>query len=474
MPGRNSRGPIASTYSELQALDLLLEARSACKLPRASPLSTARAILQCLEIGLLNVVDLLTRATTDLLGEQIGRACTKASWAWGFHRLIARLAHFPQELRITRGTFPPLAHEESPARRAFAAATGRFEEAFRQAFGPDCRQLRPFLASASLEQAETRLAKIVLSCDRAAATWGRWLIGLRLPAPDRPFEDFVSPHLLARAVREPSLEGDTFFTQFRGCHQIPEVLGAEVNDHLEEAVCRLRAGAVSCALEHLRSANTLFSVAIASVEILVENLTAADYHQIRENLGLTSGSHSVGLHYYLFGDLYEATAAAALDCVARAVPTPDPTHSLTVLDDARHADPQVWLAHDLFNECFKLRAGIAAWRENHLDLPRQNLGGSTRSLAGAQDAVQTVIRMRDTARIQDPLRECAAAAGLEVFPEELAREDSSSMLAGMAPVAEDLLRLMGEITRENFPDVQERIGLFAGRCPFLPPPRRIP
>ena len=62
----NERGVIAESYHELQGLATLAAARATYPLPKASPESTLRAIFQAAEIALLNLADLLARATGDL------------------------------------------------------------------------------------------------------------------------------------------------------------------------------------------------------------------------------------------------------------------------------------------------------------------------------------------------------------------------------------------------------------------------
>ena len=67
----------------------------------------------------------------------------------------------------------------------------------------------------------------------------------------------------------------------------------------------MRGGCLKAAFEQLRCANILATGMTAAMPVIVDNLVTADYHEIRENLGLTSGSHSVGLHFHLFRDLYQ-------------------------------------------------------------------------------------------------------------------------------------------------------------------------
>ena len=132
--------------------------------------------------------------------------------------------------------------------------------------------------------------------------------------------EFVVTQGMQDAVYDRVLTGDTFFTQFRGLHQVPEILCDEINDRIECGILSMRAGRLQAAYEHLRCVNVLSGGIAAAMPAIVDNLVTADNHEIRENLGLTSGSHSVGLHFHLFRDLYQQLweAFAALLPGARA------------------------------------------------------------------------------------------------------------------------------------------------------------
>ena len=64
------------------------------------PKSTLRAVFQAVEIGLLNLEDLLSRAASDLDRRQFGAAAVKMSWACGFHRVLVKLSVLPQQLAL--------------------------------------------------------------------------------------------------------------------------------------------------------------------------------------------------------------------------------------------------------------------------------------------------------------------------------------------------------------------------------------
>jgi hypothetical protein len=278
-----------------------------------------------------------------------------------------------------------------------------------------------------------------------ARVWATNLAHAAHPRPsDQPEVVLASAHL-RHAVHEHHLAGDTFFTQFRALHQIPELLVREINDRLELATRAVRKRDLPQAIQLLDGAAMLYPAIEASLPPIVDNLSTYDYHQIRENLGLTSGSHSVAMRFHLFTDLYEQFG-----------------REVVALEES---DPDAAEVPRLRRHVADLRVFIFAWRDMHLHLPRNNLGGSgTKSLTGAPDAVRTVRKMRDTAASADPaearLGAAAAAGPLDGY---LDGPTSSDQL---------LMSLTGQVTQANFHDVQQRLNFFSQRSTFSRPPRR--
>jgi hypothetical protein len=255
------------------------------------------------------------------------------------------------------------------------------------------------------------------------------------------YVDFVATEALRDAVEGLRLAGDTYFTQFRGLHQIPEILADHVNDRIEQAIRSVRANDHADAAAQLDAANALMQVVVTCVPAMVDNLTTSDYHRIRENLGVTSGAHSAALHYHLFHDLY-------LQLATEIVKAPDGA---------------------LTERALQLRALIDCWRMLHMHLPRNNVGGvATKSLAGSPDAVDAVRGMRRSAAAADPLRELAGRTNAD------ARESTlRSYLQSEASLDARLLAVTGDTTQNRFTDVQHRSGMYADPPPFVGPPERI-
>ena len=300
------------------------------------------------------------------------------------------------------------------------------------------------------------------------------LLLVRVPSPVESYAEFVVANRMRDAVYDRVLTGDTYFTQFRGLHQIPETLGEEVNDRIEEAIRDIRARSLRSAFEHLRCANLLTDGMLAAIAPMADNLATADYHEIRENLGLTSGSHSVCLRFHMFSDLYKQLWDAIEFQLTCAAGSRDPSVDAAsrAVQARRFDDPDTWLLHLLLGECLTFRTFVNQWREQHLHLPRNNLGGGhTKSLTGSPDAILAVKRMRNAAYAADVMQPLVHVRGLSLGGADTTRP-LAGYLASDASLDSQLLLATGRVTQHRFQQVQQRLGFFAQKCPFTPPPPR--
>jgi hypothetical protein len=470
----NARGVIAESYAELQGLALLDAARRRNPVPTATWDSCVRSILQSVEIGLLNLSDLLGRATVDVRRHDIVRAATKLFWARGFHRVLVRLSLCPDQLGFApprRGAHSTLRLADSPALAEFLASVEAFDGAVIEQIDGGELSAEGVLAAESLGSAEFNLLHLARICSHESTIWEEHLAALPVCAWEGTYADFIAAPVLRDAVYDRQLRGDTFFMQFRGLHQIPETLGEEVNDHVAAGIADIRRRSLHAAVEHLCAANALTAAIESCLPPMVDSLATSDYHQIRENLGLTSGSHSVCLRYDMFTHLYAQLASALLTLLAGWSETDGPDDALETIAAARFEDPVMADAYLLVGQCIALRSFIFQWRALHLHLPRNNLGGEqTRSLTGSVDAVRTVANLRDTAMSRDPFAEIArwwrTSAADQGGGGVAAHTRSATSLDA------HLLAATGHVTQAGFTEVQERSGFFSRRCAFTPPPPR--
>lgn len=475
----NERGVVAQTYHELQAISVLADARDAYPLPAASPESSIRAIFQAVDIALLNLKDLAARATCDIARGDLNGAVVKLSWSRGFHRVMVRIGSLPYELsEQVVDNDPPgmLQIADSPAYSGFKEAFAKLQDAIDEHARRFDLDLEAIIADESIDSVPFRVLHLMRLMIHETRLWEDSLAQVAVPVPVPSYSEFVVSDLMEAAVYDTTLEGDTYFTQFRGLHQVPEILGFEINDRLEAAIVALRDDQVSRAVEQLQEINTLGTAVLESMPAISDNLSTADYHQIRENLGLTSGSHSVCFHFHMFRDLYDQLAAATNTCVVKhcSTDTTEDTLASALRQSAlrRHEDPAAFLLHTLVTECLRFRIFTRNWRGLHLHLPRNNLGGEhTRSLTGAKDAVTAVQGMYDSARNKDPftpfaaVRSAGRANGVDTRKSSTGTDEESSL-------DDQLLGITGAITKQRFSAVQERTGVFASSCPFSPPGKR--
>lgn len=473
----NKRGIIAEQYSQLQAVHILDQARQAYPLPQASALSTVRALFQSVEIALLNLADLMPRITMDLQNGRVADATMKMQWVRGFHAILVDLSMMPDVLGEGYNgsqAYGELKITDSPAFQAYFIALKQFDSGVLKYLALDEQAIQQLIAEQSLDNEQLLLLHLARLCNHETTIWEHNLGSVKVLVEIPDYETFVASRYIYNAVYDTMLEGDTYYTQFRGLHQIPEILCAEINDHIEKAILHIRGAALPQAYEHLRQVNILAEGILAALVPIVDYLTTADYHKIRENLGLTSGSHSVGIHYHLFRDLY----GQLWETFAQYVTNKQSSDRVGIEEIIRQIElnkfneQASFLLHLLTNELLKVRVFTLQWRNEHLHLPRNNVGGNyTRSLTGAVDAVQAVKRMRDSALMRDPMQPLANARGLENMSEEVHRP-LTDYFTRQDSLDAHILSVTGEITKERFKDVQERTGVFAQKSPFIPPPKR--
>lgn len=480
----NEYGVVAEQYSQLQAVHILEAANLSYPLPRASNESTLRAMFQAMEIALLNANDLLSRAMIAVQNGSFGAAAVKLSWTRGFHSVMVKISVMPHRLGIVQEVTPlpgVLRITDSPAFQAYVETLKQFDLALLDSIRAHQLPLDTLLAQQSCDSNQLRLIHLIRLCNHETTIWESNLRAVSAPVAIPDYGAFVLAQGMRDAVYDTQLRGDTYYTQFRGLHQIPEILTAEMNNHLEKAIVEIRAHRPQRAYEHLRYTGILSEGILASLLPIADNLTTADYHKIRENLGLTSGSHSVNIHYHLFRDLYEqlwdAFVKHLLDTQAPSSGQQEIPEIIRRVDLKRFENQDAFLTHLFANELLRLHAFIFEWRNEHLHLPRNNVGGGqTKSLTGSPDAVQAVKKMRNAAIIKDPVRPLIdarldARRPPKVHPAEADDLPLTAYFNSPESLDRIILESTGEITRQRFKHVQERTGFFAQKSPFIPPPR---
>jgi hypothetical protein len=368
--------------------------------------------------------------------------------------VLVRLSLVARDLAIAHSrewdTAWPLRLDSSDGFSEYLRTLKRFDSTLTRSIDTGHIDVQRALSDGSWVDVDFSLLHLIRIGNHESEIWERNFLAASVPVPPGDYSAFIASSTLREAVFEHVLEGDTYFTQFRGLHQIPELLAAEIADALEGAIRAVRSAETTRGTTFLTWANALASPIESCLPAMVDNLTTHDYHEIRENLGLTSGSHSVGIRYHMFTHLYEQLWSELANLEER-------------------SGPQYDL---LVTQALFFRSFVFQWRDEHLHLPRNNLGGAeTRSLTGSPDAVSVVEGMSEHARETDPANALISPAEDEPTP-ALGRGALSCYLRGGDSIDGTLLTATGRVTQSKFRDVQERTGYFANKSGFSKPPLR--
>jgi tryptophan 2,3-dioxygenase len=453
-------GPVAESYDQLHRIDLLGEARAARGVPEGTYDSLTCAIFQASEVCLLNLARLATRTRACVVADDIPAASRYVQWDVGFHRLLRKLGTAMFE---ARGIFGSSAASET--------ATISISESAGYASYVDTLRNLEDVVKASLLVGAPELTRSTIATKSIDDSLYRVLHGIRIGCHDatkwesdltavpngvrRNADELISAETLARAVAATELNADTFHGEFVALHQVPEILCAESNDHLEAAIRWIRKSALSRAAQHLAACRTLLEPVVEAQRVMAEHLATGEYHGFRTNLGPASGTHSLAIKQHMFRDLFKHLWND-LEAWLRSLGAPSLEQAVRDIDERRHDDSAAWLRHTVVDQAFQLHSAYQQWRHEHLHMPRNCLGsGGTKSMIGVPDGPQAVSKMRDAANAQRSLVAIHRARRTSLSN---AVPDSplAKLIADPASVDSELMKVVGEATREYFPQVQEQ------------------
>ena len=453
-------GPIAESYDQLHRIDLLAAAIANRGVPQASYAAVACAVMQASELCLLNISRMADRTRAELLGGEVTAASIQVQWMGGFHRVMRKLGGTMFAVRSLFGV--DATHfsartgiAETAGYRSFVASLEKLEDCLKTSIlsdrGPEVREK---LATGHLDDALFRVLHLLRISYHDATKWESDLTGGVFPT-EVDVSKLLSSALLAEAVAATELNPTTLHGEFVALHQIPEVLCAEVNDHLEAGIRALRTGELSRTVEHLSTCRALLVPVVECQRVMVELLATCEYHEFRENLGPASGLHSLAIRQHMFGDLFRHFWAALETWLGSLGGT---TLEVAVrgVDAQSHDDADSWLRHTVVDESFRLHAAYQDWRHEHLHMPRNCLGsGGTKSMIGVPDGPRAVYKMRDAANAEGALvavHEARHVRLANLIPDSpLVR-----LVTEQGSVDAEIMRVVGEVTREYFPDVQQQ------------------
>lgn len=456
----NELGPIAPSYDDLHRIDLIAASKEACPTEPGSYESTVRAVFQAAEVCLLNLARLTGRTREAVEARDFASASRYIQWSMGFHRLLRGLGTVGQEMQSLFGStlrrgVRSVDIAETAGCRAYIGELRAFDDEVRcSLLVGEPLMVRATIATRSIDDDLYRLLHGIRICSHNATKWESDLSGVPLPLAGE-LNSLLSTALLAQAVARTELHPRTLHGEFVALHQVPEILSAESNDHLELAVRDVRSRALSRAASHLAVCNAVLGPMVEAQRIMAELLATGEYHGFRENLGAASGIHSLSIKQHMFKDLFKhfwndisrwliSHGDGSLETTIRAI------------DANRHQDSDAWVRHQVLHQAFRLHNIHQEWRHEHLHMPRNCLGsGGTKSMIGVPDGPRAVQKMREGANAQRSLNAVHKARGMKLT-NVVGCSPLTSLLTDPTSADSELMRIVGEGTREHFPEVQEQ------------------
>lgn len=298
-----------------------------------------------------------------------------------------------------------------------------------------------------------------------------------------PLPPDLKPSIASRSIEKCfdslTIEGDTsLFQQFRLLHQVPELFASELIHDSQHMTTRVARGAAIDVVDAIERYARFLHVMVASTVPIANEMTPSDYHAIRSRLGKTSGSQSDSLAKHVFSLPFRQMLSEAKEFVLgktfvnalqpfthKAKNNAKDEQSPTDTPLRRRTNKTVlatnellpnWLRSRFLSSLNEIGELICLWRDYHINFPRNVLGGSrVRSLIGTDDAIDHVSNLSGAAA--DNLRR-------DVCDVRPSSAQLSKIPFTFPPAIMDfdtlLLTIVGDCTKERFPDVQNRNGYF--------------
>ena len=451
----NERGPIADSYSQLQSLHIIEAARLVYPVQVASEMSLIKSYLQVIEILSFNIINLINRADEHIQSTEIDLAFNKIKWAYETNELLFSIVCKLQDITLIEGEHSYISFSgrksEIELTKCIASIDASVES--KLCVGDNYLGFAKYYQDSKVENTTLLLLEFLRKLAQKIKSWIGFLQNISIPIKidsDFEYDQFIGYTHLKTAVEGIDLEGDTFFMQFRCFHQVPEIMALELNDRIQFAIeNNIFENSNLLHSNEIYYIGDLSDIVLESLKPLISNLTPCDYHKIRENLGLTSGSHSINMHFKLLNEYYQKLASMFVHKVSSDKKYLETAESL--------------IAQRLVK---KLSNFTHNWRSIHIQLPINNLGGfNTKSLIGAQDAIETVKKIMNKAKADDPYYQYFQSYERlnhveNIFTEYLENRES---------LDSKLKMLIGEMTKKRFENVQKRMPPFDKPVRFVKP-----
>ncbi len=427
----NERGPIARSHADLQSIDIIDKIfQISADENKEHSRSGAVFHMQCAMLFAISCADLSLRTSKIAEHIQAGRSLAKLCDHICWLEAMMRLATNAARTSLTAAGFGTAERTSDGLQRSeilsnLTTANSMLDESLFRVFNKYTRVDALFGVqfgnSHPLAVMAHRL-KIYFHTNREfykyVAFW---------TAIDVKNIDILQEKSLEEAYFKHLIIGDNYFSQFRVLHQAPELLARFCKWRIDHVLTAKSINPNDIVIELMRIGTAVQQIA-QHTKPLVYLMMPAHYHEIRANLGQTSGSDSQALARSIFRD--------------------ELLQLISFVEEQHSSSAACRIALSA------IEGSVDTWREMHLNLPRNLLGiGDVRSLIGAKEAVSSAASMRSAfVRRRHPRTA------------QMKNDDSTATLMKSEAL---LLDQTSKVTKEKFEQVQSRQGPFAPENRFF-------
>jgi tryptophan 2,3-dioxygenase len=403
--GKPSEYRFQASYGDLHGIFHLDDANKEFDLSNNPKAAIKRAILQAMEVAILNIQDLSPRVAEDVKNNELNKALEKFGWVSDFSETLRALCSLERQIpspgrgikltvkdhsAVAEGTLKDL---EEVLYKSISDAGLITEEQLNLGLSSPPTK---FLQQGSLNQSYTDI-------------WSNKTVNIPDIIPTKNedeksfYKRFVGTEHINLAVNEITQKGDNFLKQFKAFHQISEVLVKLANNLLCKSIKTLLSDsknevAVEDAMQNTDISLLLLKIIPENVKPILNNLGVKQYQDIRDSLGITSGSYSNNIREGLFTPLHELFFQTVY-CKVMGTNEKgyDPEQLQLKLNDVftnPSANPKTSQNYRLAMQALKLDAVVTDWRDLHLQLVKTQIGANSSisgGLVGIKSAVSFIL-----------------------------------------------------------------------------------
>lgn len=428
----NDLGIICESYTEVHALDILGKAYTQNRSGISGERLMLRTLLQCVELLHLNLIELSEKQQKTMVNGHLSCAFQCTLWHSSLLNLCNQLISYTLTLS---SPIDSISNQTTIMRKYLNAYENLCKETtvFIKKTHSTKNNMLAVLFSSPLAGILHNMKIIFLRNESMICYYSILFIENKNLKETWLLEETLQCNKIKEAFNSLKLKGETYINQFRLLHQIPELLGMYCLETIEELKTLENSKESDYKLiEATIKITDLMQFIVLCTDILFSNLVPKEYHDFRRNLGLVSGTQSEVLAKKLFKSDYHWLVNKIND-------------RLKCWGNKASFEYRTLLQREK-----QLRQSVLRWRDTHLGLPRNVIGGfGAKSIAGA-DAVQTVYHMR-MASLSNENDQYKNAYKPSFTTDEL----STSYKKKLDNL---LLKITADVTKEKFPDTQQRTG----------------